>query len=103
MNARPTLQFKMRLAGHLKKTLAEIDQMSSREFSQWIAWSRYFQPLDDPWSQTGLLATAALTPHCGRSRVPSPADFVPIERGPMHRTQINDVLRQMQKDLNGQK
>lgn len=87
----------------MKKTLAEIDQMSSLEFSQWIAWARFFQPLDDPWAQTGLLASASLAPHCGRRKAPTPQDFVPLERAPMHKTQINDVLRQMQRDINGKK
>lgn len=103
MNARPTLQFKMRLAGYLKKTLSEIDQMDSLEFSRWIAWSRFFQPLDDSWTQAGLIASAVLAPHCPRGKTPDANDFVPIERNtPKHPIQIRAVLEQMKRDLEGE-
>lgn len=92
----------MRLAGHLGKTLAEIDQMDSREFSRWIAYSRWFSPLADSWTQTGMLASAMLAPYCPRGKVPSAADFIPIEdRAPQHWTQIQAVIEQMAKDLEG--
>jgi hypothetical protein len=102
MNARPTLQFKMRLAGHLGKTLAEIDQMDSREFSRWLAFSRWFSPLADSWTQTGMLASAMLAPYCPRGKVPSASDFIPIEdKAPKHPNQIREVLEQMKQDLEG--
>ncbi len=90
----------MRLAGHLKKSLAEIDAMDSREFSQWIAWARWFAPLEDSWQQTGMLATAMLAPHLPRGKTPTPADFIPIDSDkPKHWTQIRAVVEQMLKDL----
>lgn len=96
------MQFKLRLAGHLKKTLAEIDAMDSREFSIWLAWARWFQPLDDSWTQTGMVASAVLAPHCPRGKVPSADDFIPIEKNaPKHPNQIRAVLEQMKKDLEG--
>jgi len=102
MNARPTVQFKHRLAGHLGKTIAEIDAMDSREFSAWIAWSRWFQPLDDSWVQTGMVASAVLAPHCPRGKTPSVDDFIPVEeKAPKHPTQILAILEQMKKDLDG--
>lgn len=92
----------MRLAGHLKKTLAEIDEMDSREFSQWIAWSRYFSPLEDSWTQSGMIASAVLAPYCQKGKVPSASDFVPIEKKtPQHWTQTRDALEQLKKDLAG--
>ena len=92
----------MRLAGHLGKTLAELDQMDSREFSRWIAYSRWFSPLADSWTQTGMLASAMLAPYCPRGKVPSAADFIPIEdRAPQHWTQIQAVVEQIKKDLEG--
>lgn len=101
MNARPGLQFKFALAGHLKKTVAEIDAMDSREFSQWIAYSRWFRPLDNPWLQTGMLATSMLAPYC--KQVPEIDRFIPVEgKAPQHPTQIAETLKQMAKDL-GQK
>lgn len=96
------MQFKLRLAGYLKKTLAEIDAMDSREFSTWVAWSRWFSPLEDTWMQTGMIASAVLAPYCPKGRVPSAKDFVPIEdKAPKHPNQILAVLEQMKKDLDG--
>ncbi len=102
MNARPTLQFKFALASHLKKTVAEIDEMDSREFSQWMAYSRWFRQLDNPWIQTGMVASAMLAPYC-KGKVPDATDFVPIEdKAPQHPTQIAETLKRMAADL-GQK
>jgi hypothetical protein len=76
--------------------------MDSREFSRWIAYSRWFSPLADSWTQTGMLASAMLAPYCPRGKVPSAADFIPIEeRAPQHWTQIHAVIEQMTKDLGG--
>jgi hypothetical protein len=102
MNARPSLRFKFDLASHLKKTVAEIDQMDSLEFSRWIAYSRWFRPLDHPWLQTGMLASSALAPYC-KNKVPDPHDFIPIEgKAPQHPTQIEEQLKRLAADL-GQK
>lgn len=99
MNARPILLFKLALASHLKKTLDEIDAMSGEELGYWMAYARFFQPLDNPWLQTGLIASAALAPYSKRGHAPKPADFVPIEHPPQHRTQIQDTLARMKADL----
>ena len=99
MNARPTVQFKYRLASHLKKTIAEIDQMDSREFSGWLAFSRWFRPLDHPWLQTGMVLSYMVAPYT-KGRLPSAEDFIPIEdKAPQHRTQIEETLRRMAADL----
>jgi hypothetical protein len=101
MNARPSLQFKFALASHLKKTVAEIDAMDSREFSQWIAYSRWFRPLDNPWLQNGMIVSSVLAPYSRRT--PEATDFIPLEgTAPQHPTQIAETLRRMAADL-GQK
>lgn len=98
MNARPTLQFKFALASHLRKTVAEIDAMDSREFSQWMAYTRWFCPLDDSWQQTGMIVSSVLAPYS--KNTPDPTKFIPIEdRAPKHPTQIADTLRRMAADL----
>ena len=92
----------MRLAGHLRMTLEQIDAMDSREFSRWIAFSRWFSPLEDSWTQTGMLASAMLAPYCPKGKTPTAGDFIPIEdKAPKHWTQIHSVLEQMKKDLEG--
>lgn len=99
MNARPTVQFKYRLASHLGKTIAEIDQMDSREFSSWIAYSRWFCPLEHSWLQTGMVMSALLAPY-SRGKTPTAEDFIPIEdKAPQHRVQIEETLRRMAADL----
>lgn len=88
------------LAGHLKMTVGELERrMDSRELSEWLAFARYFQPLDNSWAQTGVIASAALAPYCKRGATPRPADFVPIAPAPQHPTQMTDVLFKMKKDL----
>lgn len=93
--------FKLRLAGHLHKTLAELDEeMDAREFATWIAYARWFRPLDDPWLQTAMLATCEVAPHS--KRTPSPEQFIPVENGtPQHWTQIHETLARIKKDLEG--
>ena len=90
------------LAGHLRMTVGELEQrMDSVELSEWLAWARYFQPLDNSWAQMGMLASAILAPHTRRGQCPKPKDFIPIERAPQHKTQMLDVLAQMKMDLDG--
>lgn len=93
--------FKLALASHLKKTLAEIDALSGEEFAYWLAYSRYFQPLDNSWLQAGIVASAALAPYSKRGHAPKPADFVPIEKPPQHHTHIRDTLARIKADLEG--
>jgi hypothetical protein len=72
--------------------------MDSREFSTWIACSRWFVPLDDSWGQTAMIATSVLAPHS--KTVPDPDKFIPREeRAPKHKSQIEDTLRLMSQDL----
>lgn len=90
------------LASHLRMTVGELEErMDSRELSEWLAWARYFQPLDNQWAQTGVLASAVLAPHVRRGQTPKPKDFIPVERPPQHKTQMLDVLAQMKLDLDG--
>lgn len=90
------------LAGHLKMTVGELEQrMDSRELSEWLAFARYFQPLDNSWAQTGILASVALAPHTRRGNCPSPNEFIPVEKPPQHKLQMQSVLEQMKRDLEG--
>lgn len=104
MNARPTLLFAMRLAGHLKMTLGELfTRMDSREFSMWMAAHTYYMPIGGEWEQTATLASAILAPYCRRGQTPDPEDFIPIKKKkPQHKTQIQDTLKRMAADLSKQ-
>lgn len=104
MNARPSLQFAMRLAGHLKMTLGELfTRMSSREFSMWLARHMYYEPVGGEWDQAATIAAAAIAPHCRRGKVPNPDDFIPVKKKkPQHWTQVRETLQQMAADLNQQ-
>ena len=101
MNARPTLLFAMRLAGHLGMTLGELfKRMDSREFGLWLAMHAYYEPIGGQWEQTATLAAAVLAPYCKRGQTPDPQDFIPVhKKKPQHRTQIEDTLRRLAADL----
>lgn len=90
-----------RLAGHLKKTVAEIEKMSAREFAEWLAFTRYFEALPDSWRETGLLASAMLAPHCERGKAPKADDFIPIEKPPQHQQQMLEQIKQLKQIFGG--
>jgi hypothetical protein len=88
------------LASHLRMTVGELEQrMDSRELSEWMAWATYFQPLDNSWATTGVLASAIYAPHCKRGNIPKPTDFYPVIKPPQHKLQMQSVLQQMKSDL----
>lgn len=88
------------LAGHLKMTVRELgERMDSRELSEWIAYTRHFEPLPDSWRQAGMLASMILAPHCERGRAPKAADFVPIEPPPQHPDQIREEVQKLMRFL----
>lgn len=90
------------LASHLRMTVGQLErEMDSRELSEWLAFARYYQPLDNSWAQAGLLASASLAPHTKKGHSPSPNDFIPVEKPPQDKTQILGVLEQMKRDLDG--
>lgn len=99
MNARPLERFLFRLAGHLHKTVREIcETMDSVELSKWIVYERYWRgPLDDDWRQTGLLASVFLAPYTRRGQSAKPQDFIPTEKPPQHKTQMEETLIRMAK------
>ena len=81
-------------------TVGELStRMDSRELAEWMAYTRYFQALPDPWRQTGLEVSAMLAPHSPRGRAPSADDFVPIEKPPQHTDQMIDQLRALKSAL----
>lgn len=84
----------------MKMTVRELcERMDSREFSYWLAFHRFYEPLPDPWFETGIVASAALAPYCSRGKTPKPSEFVPVEKPPQHETQIIDQLRQLKEAL----
>lgn len=90
----------MRLAGHLGMTLeAVLTQMSSREFSYWLAYHRYYEPIGGEWDRAGLVASAALAPYCPRGSTPKPKDFIPVLKPPQHRLQMLEELEKLDRAL----
>jgi hypothetical protein len=91
--------FMLQLAGHLGKSLREIEEFDCDELAHWMAYHRFFRPLNDPWQHAGIIASAALAPHAKRGREPKPRDFIPIETPPQHRHQMHDQLLQLKRML----
>lgn len=77
-----------------------MQEMDSREFSVWMAFDRYHEPIGDEWRQTGTLAAAMLAPYCPRGKTPKPDDFMPlVSKSPQHPTQIESTLKELAKIL----
>ena len=91
-----------RLAGYLKMTVKQLcEQMDSREFAEWVAIHKFYNPLPDDWRQTGLITAAVLAPHSPRGRTPKPEDFVPIDKAPQHQLQMLEILAKMKEEMDG--
>jgi hypothetical protein len=88
------------LAGHLGMTVKELSsRMDSQELAEWMAYTRYFQALPDPWRQTGLEVSAMLAPYSTKGKAPSAEDFIPIEKPPQHVDQMLEQLRALKAAL----
>lgn len=94
----------MKLAGHLKMTLRELcEKMDSREFSLWMAFHRFHEPLPEPWYEAGMIASAAIAPYCRPGNRPKASDFVPIHSKVSHEDQIADTLKALKEKLESKK
>jgi hypothetical protein len=51
--------------------------MDSWEFAEELAYHLYFDPLDEPWRRTEIVAMAAWNPHARRSQRLRPGRAVP--------------------------
>lgn len=90
------------LAGHLHMTVRELcTRMDSRELTEWMAYTRYFFALPDPWAQTSLIVAAGMAPHCKPENVPKPTKFVPIDKPPNHQSQDLAELMRLKAELGG--
>jgi hypothetical protein len=83
-------------------TVGELERrMTMRELAEWMAFTRYYQAIPNPWLQTGLLTSALLAPHSEKGKAPKASDFNPIDNPPQHRQQMIDVIEQLNRDLGG--
>ncbi len=81
-------------------TVGELERrMDSKELSEWVAYTRYFEALPDSWQETGLVVSALLAPYSQKGNAPKPMDFVPIETPPQHPEQMASQLAELQKRL----
>lgn len=79
----------LRLAGHLKMTVSELCvRMDSREFSEWKAFAKYYEPFGDEWRQTALTIVACLAPYVKRDKFPKPEDFMPMAPTPQSAEEV---------------
>jgi hypothetical protein len=81
-------------------TVGELSRrMTTQEFAEWLAYTRYFQAIPDSWAETGLLTSAIMAPYCERGKAPRAADFNPVETPPQHQTQAREVILDLRKQL----
>ena len=81
-------------------TVGELSRrMDSRELTEWMAYTRYYEAIGNPWAETGLIVSALLAPHAPRGKAPKPSDFIPIEPAPQHQAQARDVLMDLMQQL----
>jgi hypothetical protein len=100
LNVSPLRRFVFRLAGHLGMTVRELsERMDSRELSEWMAFTRYYEALPDSWAETGLMVSAMLAPYSPKGKAPKASDFIPLEKPPQHDAQAADVVRELARQL----
>jgi hypothetical protein len=89
------------VARDLKMTVRELStRMDSAEFSEWIAYNRYYSALPDSWRETALLMCALLAPHIGKDgKKPKPEDFMPLDTPPQHESQDMAALLELRRQL----
>lgn len=81
-------------------TVGELERrMTTREFAEWMAYTRYYEAIPDSWAETGLLVSAVLAPHCEKGKAPKASDFNPIEKAPQHAVQARDVILDLRAQL----
>ena len=76
-------------------------RMDSQELTEWIAYTRYYSALPDPWEQTGLIVSSLLAPYAKEGQVPKTQDFVPTLTPPQHESQDRDALLKLKAALGG--
>lgn len=81
-------------------TVGELSRrMTTKEFAEWLAFTRYYQAIPDSWAETGLLVSSIMAPHCERGKGPKASEFNPIETPPQHQSQAKEVLLDLRKQL----
>ena len=83
-------------------TVRELcERMDSRELSEWMAYTRHFVALPDPWLQTGLLASIAMAPYTDpkKGKPPTSTDFVPTLQAPQHEEQDRAAIERLRREL----
>ena len=86
----------------MKMTVGELERrMSSVEFAEWLAYTRYFEALPDSWRETGLLASAVLAPYSAKGKAPRADDFVPLDKPPQHQQQMVEQIQQLKNFFGG--
>jgi hypothetical protein len=76
-------------------------RMDSQELTEWIAYTRYYSALPDPWEQTGLIVSSLLAPYAREGQVPKTSDFVPTLKPPQHESQDRAALLKLKAELGG--
>lgn len=84
-------------------TVRELcERMDSRELTEWYLYVHHFRgPLDEPWQQAGVIASACLAPYQNRGRRSKPSDFVPVRPPPQHETQLRATMDELIQRLGG--
>ena len=69
--------------------------MDSREFSEWKAFNRYFEPFGDEWRQTALTILACLAPYMKRQSNTKVTDFMPVAEIPQTPDEVAAQISKM--------
>ncbi|NBW15369.1 MAG: hypothetical protein EBR82_45975 [Caulobacteraceae bacterium] len=86
----------MRLAGHLGKSIREVEQFDAHELREWLAFHRFVAPFGDEWRQTARTIVATLAPYSS-GRALREEDYMPIEKPPMTGAEIAAELAKLKR------
>lgn len=70
----------MRLAVALHKLPREIEELGINEIVELYAYDQYFDPLPQPWLQTGQVCNTMAQLWGNNKRRTSPIDFMPLKQ-----------------------
>lgn len=79
-----------------------LREHTARDLQEWAAYQRIRGSIGPQRGdlQAGIIASAAVAPHCKKGRVPAPIEFMPFCKRRVQRAMSNDAIRAVFEEAN---